>query len=221
MCSYWWPPSVERVAVTFWGWGRGMSSMSEWWKKFGPAIVKHKRKCPREGWKDSLGAEEAHWCFPIQICHLRGAIHMALLTFTSHTWQSRCKSHANGQWDRLQPGSWQDQYCWKSRGEKRKFPHGPCWAATHVLSFNPHNSSAGEIFWSLFFPGRNETQRSNWLGQSHTALRKRAKLGFTSKGAWLPNLCSSYWDINLVLIACQTLCCALFHSTLPLVQSSK
>lgn len=208
--------SVQRVEVNFWGRGREKGSMSGWWKMFGSDSVKHRRKCPGGGGEDCLEAEEPRWCFRTHICQLWGAIHMILLTFSSHTWQPRCKSQANGQWDQLQPGSWQGWHCWKSSGGKGKFPHGSCWASKHVLSFNPHNSPAREVLWSSFFPGGNEIQRINGLAKVTIG---RAELGFISKVVWLLNLYSLHWSTYWMLIAFQALCKAL--SIHPLVQSSK
>lgn len=200
--------SVQRLEVNFWGRGRQKGSMSGWWKKFGPDSVKHRRKCPGGGravWKQKSLADVSRHAFAgceepfTWFCWL-----------SSHTWQLRCKSQANGQWDQLQPGSWQGWHCWKSRGGKGKFPHGPCWASKHVLSFNPHNRPAREVLWSSFFPGGNEIQRINGLVKVTTG---RAELGFTSKVAWLLTLYSLHWSIYWVLIAFQALCKAFFHSS--------
>lgn len=52
--------------------------MSGWQKKHGPASVKHKRKCPGEGWKDCPRAEEFRWFpntdLPFEKSHSHGSV---------------------------------------------------------------------------------------------------------------------------------------------------
>lgn len=72
----------------------------------------------------------------------------------------------------------------------------------------------GRYFDLCFPPGRNETRKMLKMAKV-TALRKRAELRFTSEVSLAPKSVLLILKHLSVLIACQTLCYALFSSIPP------